>query len=376
MKTLRFIILCFVVWRLFLFLPLLLGSEYLAYRKGYEYTNLWKFTKPYNIVSSHLLYPWANFDGVHYLSIAANGYSHNERFFPLYPLLTRLLSLNLSQPFGGAYFFSALAISNVSFLLSLTIFYKLLRLDYSRSVAKTSTLLLLVFPTSFFFAATYAESLFFFLTVLSFYVARKRYWFTASIVAMLVSATRIVGVVMLLSLLVEFLRHERNRRRILSLGLVPLGLLAYMVFSHLRFGNSLQFLLNQQEVANSRTLLVFPLQTLVRYAKIFLTLPIDKFEWWVALLEITTFVFVGYLLYAAYRRGVRFSYVVFAVFSFLIPVFSGTFSGLPRYTAVLFPIFIALALSKNVRLRIGYAIVSIVLLFLLLMAFSRGYYVG
>lgn len=364
-----------IIFRILLFIPLLAAFFFLPYRDGYEYTNIWKFTKPYTPVSHFLLYPWANFDGVHYLSIASDGYRDNERFFPLYPLLIRALSF-FDSPFGPVQFFVAFFLSNVSFLLALFVFYKLLRLDYSDHIAKRTILFLLVFPTSFFFASLYAESLFLLLLLLCFSLAREKRWLLASLCGMLLSATRIVGILILPALAYELIKNEKRRLRGLWLLLTPLGLIAYTIYNAWAFGNPLQFLANQQEVANSRTLLVFPVQTLVRYGKILSTVPTNQFEWWIALLEVTTFVFVGYLLYAAWRRGVRFSYVVFTAFSFLIPVFSGTFSGLPRYVAVLFPIFITLAITKNKVPKFFYAAISIVLLFLLLLFFSKGYYVA
>lgn len=381
-RGLRFVFLAFFVWRVLLFLPLVASELILPYRQGYEYTNLWKFTKPYEPVSNPLLFPWANFDGVHYLSIAKEGYRDNERFFPLYPLLIRIFSFGLGVPFGAPYFFAGLAISNLSFLVASIVFYKLIRLDYSDSSAKASIISLLVLPTSFFFASIYSESLFLLLTFLSFYFARRKRWILSGIFAMLLSATRIVGIAILPALAYEFWKDKKDKidkkdwKKILAIGISPLGMVAYSLYNHFQFGNAMQFLMNQQEIANNRSMFVFPLQTLFRYVKILSTVPYSQYEWWISELELATFFFVALLLYIGWKKDVRRSYLVFAALSFLAPISSGTFNGLPRYTAVLFPIFIAVALAKSTLVKVTYVAVSVVLLFLLLAAFSRGYFVA
>lgn len=375
----RFVVITFVVWRVLLFLPLSLSESILPYRQGYAYTNLWKFTKPYEPVSHPLLFPWANFDGVHYLSIAGEGYRDNERFFPLYPVLIRLFSFGAGEAFGAAYFFAAFLLSNLLFFGALITFYKLVRLDYPDRVAKLSTILLLVFPTSFFFASIYAESLFLLLALLSFYFARERRWILSGISAMFLSATRPVGIAMLPALTCEFWKDKSKRkdwRKKVALGLAPLGLLTYSLYNHFQFGNPLQFLSNQQEVGHSRSFFIFPFQTLVRYGKILTTIPYAQYEWWVALLEVTSFLFVAVLLFVVWKQKVRRSYLVFAALSITPAILSGTFTGLPRYVAVLFPLFIALALIKKRSSTLIYVLVSSMLLLFLLMAFSRGYYVA
>lgn len=110
---------CFLTWRILLFIPMILGNILLPYRSGYEYTNIWIRTLPYFPIDNSLLYPWANFDGVHYLSFASFGYTTEGNFFPLYPLLiNKLVQLfGGGQALGATYFFSGLIIANLCFLL-------------------------------------------------------------------------------------------------------------------------------------------------------------------------------------------------------------------------------------------------------------------
>ena len=85
---------------------------------------------------------------------------------------------------------------------------------------------------------------------------------------------------------------------------------------------------------------------------------------------------VSLLLYFAWKKKVRLSYLIFSFLAFLLPVSSGTFTGLPRYVIVLFPIYIVLASIKNRSVRRAYMILSSALLFILLMFFARGYFVA
>lgn len=144
---------------------------------------------------------WANWDGGHFRGIAENGYLHPFQvvFFPLYPLLIRaLMFLNIPSLWGG------IIISNVSIVLGLFYLYKLVSLDFDQAVAKKTVFLTLAFPTAFYFNAVYSESLFLFLTVAAFYFARTRKWFLAYFFASFSAVTRLIGVVVILAISVEY----------------------------------------------------------------------------------------------------------------------------------------------------------------------------
>lgn len=374
----------FIAWRLFLFLPLLFGHFFLSYRFDSPYTRIWYFIQPYFPVNSFLLYPWANFDGVHYLSIAGNGYIDDGRFFPLFPLLISFVSHLFGgvQAFGAIQFFVGLILSNLFFFLSLIVLYKLVQMDFSKRVAFWSLLFPLVFPTSFYFASIYSESLFLLLTALSFYFARNRKWLAAGLCGALLSATRIVGISILPALLYEFLQSRKKVKeswaKILPLFLIPLGLISYMFFNLQKWKDPLYFLHAQGFLANGREVdtLISPFQTVFRYIKILTTVSLVQYEWWIALLELLA-AFLGVIfLYLSFKKKIRFSYIIFALLCFSIPVLSGTFSALPRYVLVLFPFYITYALIENKIIWTLLLTIFLVLLFLLCMVFSRGYFVA
>lgn len=384
-KALLFLISSFIVWRLFLFLPLFAADQKLSYRTGYEYSAIAKSATPAdsNILNKLQLAPWANFDGIHYLFIAGNGYTNNFGFFPFYPLTIKFVSVLLfaQNPFDLTYFISAFFISNIAFLFSLVVFYKLLLFDYSRKQIKQIILTLLLFPTSFFFGSLYSESLFLLFLFLSFYFARKKQWVIASFFGLLLSLTRFVGICIFPILLYEYFKTpNKSFKNFLRSGLwaVPIGLIGYSIYNYILQKDFLYFIHAQGNFANNRSvdsIVLFP-QTIYRYVKILLTLPSSQYEWWVASLELGSFVFAGLALYIAWKKKVRFSYILFSLLAVLIPASSGTFSALPRYILIAFPMFIALGLLTNKFLKLIYFLVCLILSFILLYFFSKGYFIA
>ena len=378
--------LIFLSWRIFLFIPLIAGNIFLSYRQGYPYTSPLHFISDPNwLVSSFLFSSWANFDGVHYLLIAANGYTESSGFFPLFPLLIFIMTSIVSPtpaiyPFYPIQYLTVLFATNLFFGLALVMLYKLIKLDYQDSLPVLVIIFILIFPTSFFFASIYSESLFLLLSVLSFYFARTNRWFMASISGGLLTATRFAGIAIIPALVFEFIKQEKSVFKLkgLLLLLMPLGILGYMLFNFLKWGDPFYFIQAQGSFHNERSVdsIVFIPQTIFRYIKILTTLSPSIFEWWIALLEISVFFFVSIMLFVAWRKKVRLSYILFALICFFIPISTGTFTGLPRYALILFPIFITLAMIKSKLVKIFYATISFILLFILFMLFSRGYYIA
>ena len=370
----------FVAWRVFLFVPLILSYPLIKIRQGFEYTTSLHYILLHSFLSNFLLYPWANFDGVYYLTIASAGYTvDNSGFFPLYPALIKVFSLNNSA-FSPYQFFTGLILSSLFIFFGIIAFYKLLRMDFNKKTAFLAVSALLFFPTSFYLASIYPESLFFMLLIMSFYFARKGNWLLSGVCGILLTATRIVGIAIFPALLFEFYVQNKElfSKKIIPVFLSPVGLVSYFFYDYLNFGNFFQFAKAQGGLHNNRSvgeIVLFP-QTLYRYFKIITSLNHSQYEWWIAILELLAFIFAALMMYIAWKKKVRISYLIFALIAFLIPTQTGTFTGLPRYVLVLFPIFIAVALIKNKYIKIIYVLVSIVLLIILFILFSKGYYVA
>lgn len=193
---------------------------------------------------------WHQWDTVWYVIIADLGYTYDERstaFFPLYPLLVRGVSTVL--PIGT--FEAALVVSLLSCLAALILVHRLATEVVGAQVARRATFYLLAFPTGFYLAAAYNESLFIALVVASLYCMRRGAWWWAGVWAACASATRLAGVLLAAAFVFEYLRQRgfsprRIRWDALAVGLVPVGILLYAWYCARVYGDPLHFLAAQR----------------------------------------------------------------------------------------------------------------------------------
>src|ERR687893_81599 len=198
---------------------------------------------------------WSHWDGEHYVALAAGGYLQppeqvSPAFFPLYPLLMR----SFAELFGGPVTWGALSvwgplISLVALPFALFFVYRIAEEHWDSGVARGAVLALALFPTAFFLNAAYTESLFLALSAGSLWAARvRRDLLLACALAGLATATRNVGVFLMVPLALEWFRNrDVYRWRGLYLVFAPSGLAAYMVFLWARFGDPLLFYTDQQK---------------------------------------------------------------------------------------------------------------------------------
>ena len=384
----------FLAWRLILLLPLIFGSHFVPVQPNSAMYTMWAYTRPYFPVGSFLLYSWANFDGVHYLTIVGSGYLYGAdgRFFPLYPMTSALVSFwgGRGAFMGFQEFLSAFFLSNEAFLLALYVLYKLIRLDFDKKTAWWTIVLLLVFPTSFFFGAVYSESFFLLLSVLVFYFLRTRKLWLATLATMLLLTTRITGLCIVPVMLYYIFQDEitllvkRKRfifkhfwRKLAMTATLFLGIAIFALYCQLAWKDALFFIHAQMHVVPGRSsaVVLFP-QTLFRYIKILTTVSHTQFVWWISLLEFTSFFFGTMLLIVGFFKKIYPAYLIYSILSFLFITASGTFAGLGRYVMILFPLFIAFALVKNPYIKIAYIVVSFIALLILTLFFAQGYLVA
>jgi len=346
------------------------------------------------ILPTFLLPSWlsafANFDGLHYIVIAQQGYSQYEQaFFPLYPLLLYLISFITRNELV-----SGLIISNGSFLAALFVFQKILALkkfDIKQTI--WFYILLLSFPTAFFFGAVYTEGLFFLLFSLSLYFLYKKNYYLASLFASLTSLTRLIGIFLIIPFFFHFLSEHKGSFTNLKLKILNyivilisplLGLLGYMAYLWISTGDPLIFFNAQPKFgANRSTHLIFLPQVFYRYIKILFTAAHD-FQWGVALVEILIFAIVfGVLCFDLFKliKEARKNYFLLGIniFSFvnlILPTLTGTFSSIPRYALFSVSFFIYLSYIKSTALKWGIIIIFITLQTVLLSLFIQGYFIG
>ncbi|MEI2702563.1 MAG: mannosyltransferase family protein [Baekduia sp.] len=151
-------------------------------------------TRPFGQIGNDLVGPGARWDSVWILQIGSGGYEpdpNRAAFFPLYPGLVAL--------FGGGVV-AGLLVSWACFLGALTLFHRLAVREVGAAAAPWATMALALFPGAHWFSAVYTESLFLLLSVGAVLAAREDRWLLAGACAALGAATRSAGVLLVVPL--------------------------------------------------------------------------------------------------------------------------------------------------------------------------------
>ena len=331
---------------------------------------------------------WSYWDGEHYVALALAGYFQAPRyvspaFFPMYPLLVR----SFSEVFGGS--LSKEALSYWGPLLSLLFLpfafyfiYEIAREGWGEGAAKGTLLTLAFFPTTFFLNAAYTESLFLALSAASLWAIRvKRNLLLACILAGFATATRNVAIFLVVTLMYEWIKQggikePRERWRGLYLAFAPSGLIVYMGYLWVKFGDPLLFYSSQKYWKREAT---GPLVTATRvwetavggvdilrdpglWAHPAVRAIADHLERANSVYNLAFLIFAVVVLLAGVRE-LPLSLTMYSLLLIVPPALFGTpdipLMGIPRYVLVAFPIFIVLGLLARKRLLFaGWLILS------------------
>jgi hypothetical protein len=332
---------------------------------------------------------WFHGDSGWYYAIAEDGYSYvpgsqsSIAFFPAYPLAVHAVGLLLGNDWSTA----AGWVTLVSAAGAVALFADWVRSRVSPRAAVVAVALLLVYPYSLFlYGSGYSDALFLLTALGSFALLERRHFVLAGLVGILATGGRPVGIAVLVGLVVravEMIAEERTARTARppalarvgggsgraddpapagEAGPVPLrelwaavpavrwrqaalllsgaGLVGWMVYLGVRFGNPLAFVAvqeapgwNQGSGPYTWFKVVF-FGTLVKelWANIALLVP-----------QALACLAAVLLLRTAWRRF-GWGYTAFAVVSLAIPII-GTkdFMGAGRYTLAAFPVIAAAA---------------------------------
>jgi Gpi18-like mannosyltransferase len=356
---------------------------------------------------------WHRWDTGHYLSIAQRGYDvpYRTAFFPLYPLLERAVMVLTRNPFTAG-----LLISNVAGLVMLVVLYRLVAEDFDRERAFRTVLYLSVFPTAFFFAAAYNESLFLCLSLLSFYHMRRGHWLLAGLFGFFASLTRSAGLLLLFPFCYEYLRQHnfyfglgrhlfqsapttvagqpQGARAILRWGvlrvdilaglLIPAGIGVFALYCYIRFHDPLAFFHAQSHWQHR---LAFPWHGILGSIRaIRISQGLLSFQALRNMLDLVPDLvfptvillsFIGPWKFPKSHWAYGFYAAVLYFFLQLFPV-GGIFPllSVARFLLEIFPVFIVLAsIGKNRTFHLSYLMVSGAILFFLLTQFLTGHWI-
>jgi hypothetical protein len=196
-----------------------------AHRVAFDPVGL---TRPFGAFGDTLVAPAARWDSVWFLQIADDGYDGGDRtaFFPLYPLLVKVGGILCGSPLVAA-----IALSCAAFVAALAALHRLAVIEVGPEAARWAVFSLALFPGALWFSAAYSESLFLLVSVGAVLCARRERWAAAGAFGALAAATRSAGLLLLIPLALLWLDAWQARRaRIgdaLWLAAVPAGLAAF-----------------------------------------------------------------------------------------------------------------------------------------------------
>lgn len=376
-KELKDTLLIFLIWRLIVTIGAMFGIYF------FSNNNLFLGGGLDNYLKSPLFWGWGNFDGEHYVAIALRGYENLTYFyFPFYPLIINMFSkyiLNLNLLSTNLV---GIVISNVSFYFALLGLYKLLKIDFKLNQVKFILLTLILFPTSFYFASVYTESLYLLVVVWSFYLIRTKKIFSGFILSIFSSAIRVVGISLMPALAFESINLKNIKLKNIVYLLFPsLGLIFYMIYLYLLKGDP--FLFNRQgEIFGEYKSSNMTILPIVFYRYLFKVIPNLNFNYFFGTYVSLQEFLVGTIFLFLIIRGffkLRKSYWVYLTIGYIMPTMYNNFVSLPRYVLVLFPAFILVGTylhNKSIFIKIFYFLISTIFLVISTGMFIRGIWVA
>jgi len=327
--------------------------------QGFPVAQSWDFVDMHN-----------RWDSFWYLDIVQNGYYlktdntlSNVAFFPLYPALIKIVGTILL----GNFVLAGWLLSMGFLLLACAYFYKFLQEFHPEVDPELPIMLMLVFPTAFFFNIVYTESMFLFLTLATFFYAFKKQFWLAGVVAFFGAMTHSNGIFLALPIVWK-IWETYGWRSTFSTKIIPvlfpvIATAGFFAYSAVKFHDL--FLFFNLESAWGRSFRInwdhfifFSHPAIVNFS-------IDLFF---TILIVTVIGLVWKKLSPLYA--------VFMSLTVLAALTSGTLMSIGRYSLVLFPMFILLATVKNKNFQYAWIFASTLFLAMDIMLFVNNYWAG
>lgn len=301
---------------------------------------------------------FARYDSGHYQDIAWRGYDPREggrsniAFFPVYPLLMRLVGRLFGRQ-HATYYLTGVGISWACFVLAMVALFYLARLDLPSRQAQRAVLLTAIFPFSFFFGVVYSESTFLLFAILSIYCFRTGRWIEGGLCGAVATATRVPGILMVPSLAwIAWRTAEPSRadrlKAAAGVALASGGFAAYCAYIYQLTGNAFEWAATLERWGYHPGALPWmaPLRLVERLVTHpYLYLSTDPMAPYDTLYGLTGILFVAAVPFVWRRLGG--AYALFMLLNLWLPFSSGVFEGMGRYCSLLFPCFIWLATIRS-----------------------------
>lgn len=295
---------------------------------------------------------WARWDTGWYVSLATDGYARLQHvlippghyqdgvaFAPALPLAIRITyrALHISPLLAG------FVVVSVCLLVALVGIYQLAASDFGKSVASTTVLLVLVFPSAFFFDTVYAEAIVLMGTVWAVLLVRRDRLALAGVFATVAVLAKVAAVIILALMLIEYWDRARSgiirRWRRLGWFLTPLlAVGAWAAYLQYRLRNPLGFLTAHQEWNHHFSPLVWG--PVVNSVRDLLSLSMfDQPHGVISLLDLLSVLLLAAAAVYIFVR-VRRSYGIYCGLALLAITSSGLLDSSYRHFLLAFPAFI------------------------------------
>ena len=307
--------------------------------------------------------PVARFDSVWYYSIATDGYPgtqglavYNAGFLPLYGLLMRWVGAGL----GMEPYLAGVWISRIATLVGLILLYLYaLRRPELKATPWAPVAALLFFPTGYLLVSVYAEALFFACLMATFYFAERRWFLAAFVAAFFAGLTRAHVLALIPAMFVLGVIKFREKRSV-AVALPMLGGITAILslgYYFKRVANDPLLYVHRKAFFGSAT--GGPLVTIATTrATIRDALERGTLGATYTLLEFPCAVILSVAaLYCVWKK--HWAEAVLLAGTVGLNMMAGSLWGLPRYSIVMFPLFLLIGrLAKRPLVFSAYMVVG------------------
>lgn len=334
------------------------------------------------LLSGNGAFRWAylflGWDSAWYASIASSGYSFSSQsfaFMPGLPALASLFGVFLSNPLPAIAF-----ICLISGVLWITLFESVAEHYMGRREAFLGTLMFALSPfTLLFTTVAYSEGLFLLLTLTAWKLYLDKRYFSASLASALVTLVRIPGFLIVLPMIVGLLSSRERVFRLKDLLILAPSafvLLLWAGFMWLSTGDPIA-LFHNSEWSGMYTLPTYLTGILPSVGLEALCFPVPylNIHWFLSTAIWGSILLLPFLTWRLYKfdRGL----VLYCLAYITGVLVFGAVVSLPRFMAVLFPLWLPVAgLLRGRRWSPLLAIASIAVCFILWAGFIGGVFVG
>jgi len=301
-------------------------------------------------------------DGLWYRHVAGHGYlllpgqQSDPAFFPLYPLLLKIIgATGISASFGGV------VLSTVLFLGALLAFDALGQELVDPMLARRATLLLAVFPTSYVCSMVYPESLVLLTFSLAGLCAVRREWLGCAAFAAVAGLARPEGALLVLPIGGYVVAHWRvladnERGRAFAAALAaPAAALSFVLYLAWALRNVFAWSEAQKAWGRSFRLDGF-LSTFTH-----LGAHLSRSAW--GMRDVAFFIATLLLLGVAWRIGFPRTWIALGTLIVLLPLGSSSFESEGRFGLLALPAYWGLAwICRDRRVFVPLAVISTALL--------------